>query len=193
MQKSKKFSPANFLQSYISLLIRTLGRLYQGHILLRDNPCFHKTKASCSECKFLVLKQEKCYKSIPIWFFFSILRLLWQISPLGDSISKKSVNHTNLHHKTLYNKAKFISLDKIFDTWDTFGRGGETVWETWQCRLLFKRSRKYPWHKLYCLYYKLYYLKCIVVLTQKYTYIANWHCIDGYYWFCHLCQLDCQY
>ena len=57
-------------------------------------------------------------------FFFNISFLLWQISPLGDWILRKLVNHTNLHDKTLYNNANFISLGKIFDAEDTLGRGG---------------------------------------------------------------------
>ena len=37
---------------------------------------------------------------------------------------KKNSYYTNLYTKTLYNNANFISLRKIFDTLDTFGRGG---------------------------------------------------------------------
>ena len=37
---------------------------------------------------------------------------------LRDWISRKSVNHTNWHNKTLYNNANFLSLGKIFDKED---------------------------------------------------------------------------
>ena len=85
-------------------------RLYKGHILFKDNPRFHKTKASCYICKFLVFNQEHKFD------FFNILHLLLQISPLGNWILRKSANHTNLHNNTLYNNANLKRLGMIFDT-----------------------------------------------------------------------------
>ena len=71
-----------------------------------------------------VLKQEKCFRSTQnSIFFFNILCLLQQMSPMSNLISRKSVNHTNLNNKFLHNNANFISLDKILGTQDTFGRG----------------------------------------------------------------------
>ena len=49
-------------------------------------------------------------------FFFSMFCVFW--------VLRKSVNHTNLRDKTLYNNVSFISLDKKLETKDTFGRGG---------------------------------------------------------------------
>ena len=43
---------------------------------------------------------------------------------LVDWISRKSVNYTNPHNKTLYNNVKLISLGKIFNTHGTIRRGG---------------------------------------------------------------------
>ena len=108
-----------FIQNYDYIWY---DRLYQGHILLWDNPCFHKTKTNCYICKFLVLKQEKCYKSTQN-LIFSIFCVFSSISPLGDWILRKPINHTNLQNKTLNNNANFLSLGKIYVPKGTFGRG----------------------------------------------------------------------
>ena len=59
-------------------------RLYQGHKLLRHNQCFHQTKSSYCICKFLLPKQEKCYKSTQICLFvFLIFWVFCSKSPFG--------------------------------------------------------------------------------------------------------------
>ena len=51
--------------------------------------------------------------------FFNVSSFLQRISPLVIEFQENqliSVNNTNLHYKTLYNNANFISLGMIFDT-----------------------------------------------------------------------------
>ena len=128
--------------------------LYQRHVLVKGNPRFPKAKASCYIYRFLVLKQKKksCKSMQNLIFFFSMFCVFW--------ILRKSVNHTNLRDKTLYNNVSFISLDKKLETKDTFGRGG---WNS--MRNLVTQGSKYPenTHHTNC-------PNCIVILTQKYTY-----------------------
>ena len=99
--------------------------LYEGHILLRNNPCFHKLKTSCYICKYLVFSQQKYYKSTHNFFFFLIFHVFCsKYLPWVIEFQEKSVNHTNLDNKTLYRNTKFINLANIFDTEGTFGKGG---------------------------------------------------------------------
>ena len=65
-----KFFPEHVcLKLWLYLIWLTLSKAY---ILLRDNPCFHKTNAICYICKFIVREHEICYKSTHNLIFFNI-------------------------------------------------------------------------------------------------------------------------
>ena len=72
---------------------------------------------------------QKYTKSDFFFFFFFFLIFFFQyfISFMANIslgwLNFKKVSY-NLHDKTLYNNANFISLGKIFDAEDTLGRGG---------------------------------------------------------------------
>ena len=60
--------------------------------------------------------------------FFIYFASFVAISPLNGWVLGKSVNHTNLHNKSMYNNANLVSLGKMFiDIQDIFGTGG---WNT---------------------------------------------------------------
>ena len=104
-------------------------RLYPGHILLRDNRCFHKAKASCYVRKFLVIKQEKCCKSTQNLIFFQCFMSSSKCLPWVIEFQENQLVILIYIVKTSYNNANFISLGKIFDTEDTFARGGwNSIW-----------------------------------------------------------------
>ena len=80
--------------------------------------------------------------------------------------------------------ANFINLGKIFDTeqiWKSrvkyYGKSGNTGYYS-----------KYPGKTHYSNCWK-----CSIILTKNILIIANWHCIDWYYWFCHSCLLIRKY
>ena len=86
-----------------TMIISDMIRLYQGHILLRDNHVSTKQRLAVIFASFFQYFVV-CRKYYP-----------WVIEFQENQLT------TNLHNKTLYNNVNFISLGKIFDTEDTFG------------------------------------------------------------------------
>ena len=84
--------------------------------------------------------------------------------------------------ETLYNNANFIILDKLLGTQNTFEREGWKSLRNLAIQAIIQISRKCPLQKLSKVYYNSNSVTNILI-------IANWHCIDGYYWFCQYCQL----
>ena len=102
-----KFFPEHVcLKLWLYLIWLTLSRAY---ILLRDNPCFHKTNAICYICKFMYVSMKYATKVHTIWFFsifgvFCSKYLSWE------------TDHTNLNSKTFYNNAIYKTRQGIWHT-----------------------------------------------------------------------------
>ena len=103
---------------------------------------------------------------------------------LGWLNVKKTVNLL-IYNKTLYNNANITCLAKIFDTQDIFERVGSKSVGNLATQAIIQNIQEIPIIQTV--------QSALQFWPRNILIIANWDCIDGYYWFRHLCQLVSQW